>query len=80
MYGRYMGGLRLFAYEKRRGSNKAQEKLVWEKFGDQKNLWHERTEFYRPSSTVEVRKNFCCVTYNKKQTNLTSFNVFLHTV
>ena len=49
-----MGGLRLFAFEKVRGQKNGNEKLLWEKFGDQKNRWRNEEHIYRPASNVEV--------------------------
>ena len=54
-----MGGLRLFAFEKVRGQKNGNEKLLWEKFGDQKERWHNEEHIYRPASNVEVSFIFC---------------------
>ena len=58
MYGRYMGGMRLYAYEKRMDSNITRSINIWEQFDDQKNEWKDLAQVYRPSSDVQVSKRF----------------------
>ena len=67
-----MGGLRLFAFEKVRGQKNGNEKLLWEKFGDQKNRWRIEEHIYRPASKVEVSSIFC---FCKVIDNTESFNM-----
>ena len=60
MYGRYMGGMRLYAYEKRSDSNIGRPKLIWEQFGDQRDEWKDLAQVYKPSRNVQVSEKFYC--------------------
>ena len=54
MHGAYMGGLRVYAFEKRRNDAYGHEILLWEKYGNQGNRWNEKMISYKPKRNVEV--------------------------
>ena len=61
-----MGGLRLYAYEKRISENEETQRLLWEKFEDQGNQWHTTNYQFSPQGKLEVSystsyKFECCV-------------------
>jgi len=49
-----MGGLRLYVYEKKIHESQETKKFLWEKFGDQGNLWHTASYQYFPQEKLEV--------------------------
>ena len=54
MYGSTIGGLRLYAFEKRRFQRTGARKMLWEKFDAQGNQWKDQRVNYRPPLNVEV--------------------------
>ena len=58
MYGQFMGGIRVYAYEKRTGTNVGTPNKIWEKFDDQGNKWNNLQRNYSPRRNVQVRKYF----------------------
>ena len=54
MHGTYMGGLRIYAFEKRQNDNYGHEILLWEKYGNQGSRWIEKKFTYKPRRSVEV--------------------------
>ena len=54
MFGVYMGGIRLYALEKRDDTSYGHDMLLWEKFRDQKDIWHTVNISYTIPSNVEV--------------------------
>ena len=63
MYGLYMGGMRLYAYEKRTGSNVGRPKRIWEQLERQNDEWKDVARVYRPSSSVQVSKRFFLIIF-----------------
>ncbi|CAK8675733.1 unnamed protein product [Clavelina lepadiformis] len=53
MYGVYMGSLRLYAFEKRRGSDYGHEVLLWENQGNQGRRWKTKQIAYSRRRNVE---------------------------
>lgn len=49
-----MGGLRLYAFEKKSNINFGEEKLLWEIHGNQGRKWNTKRVTYRPRRNVEV--------------------------
>ena len=49
-----MGGIRVYAFEKRTNNNAGTAYTLWEKFDNQGNKWHVATITYRPRKNVEV--------------------------
>ena len=56
MFGVYMGGIRLYALEKRDDTKYGHDMLLWEKFRDQKNIWHTTSINYTIPYNAEVSK------------------------
>ena len=54
MYGTNIGGLRLYAFEKKRSQRNGARNMLWEKFDAQGNRWITQRVNYRPASNVEV--------------------------
>ena len=54
MFGSYMGGLRLYAFMKQRNNNKGKSKLLWQKYGNQKNKWHTTQVTFNSERNTEV--------------------------
>ena len=54
MNGALMGGLHLYAFIKRRNNNKGKSKLLWEKHGNQNNIWHTTQVTFNPEQNTEV--------------------------
>ena len=50
-----MGGLRVYAFEKKKSIKHGERKFLWEKLDDQKNKWHVARITYTPHYQVEVR-------------------------
>ena len=54
MYGANMGGLRVYAFEKKKSIKHGERKFLWEKLDNQKNKWHVAKITYKPHSEVQV--------------------------
>ena len=54
MYGASMGGLRVYAFEKKKSIKHGERKFLWEKLDNQKNKWHVARITYTPHDQVEV--------------------------
>ena len=62
MYGTSMGGLRVYAFEKKKSIKHGERKFLWEKLDNQKNKWHVARITYTPQHKVEVYIHVCvCV-------------------
>ena len=54
MYGSTMGGLRVYAFEKKKSIKHGERKFLWEKLDNQKNKWHVAKIIYTPHDEVQV--------------------------
>ena len=54
MYGSTMGGLRVYAFEKKKSIKHGERKFLWEKLDSQKNKWHVAKITYTPHDEVQV--------------------------
>ena len=59
LYGNYVGGLRIYAFEKRKNNKYGIRKLLWEKFTNQAVRWKEHSFHYSPDDDHESYVEVC---------------------
>ena len=58
MFGNEMGGLRVYALEKKLSEKHASKRFLWEKFGNQGKEWKTTNYLFSPYGRLEVGISF----------------------